>query len=390
MQIKTVTRSFFVAVLLAILLCAMPTPSRAQVAVSITIAPPILPVYVQPPCPVAGWLWTPGYWAWGPDGYYWVPGVWVEPPEVGLLWTPGYWGFVGGIYAWHAGYWGPHIGFYGGVNYGFGYTGFGFGGGYWSGGVFMYNRAVMNVNTTVIRNVYVDRTVINNRVTTTRASFNGPGGVVAQPTAREQAAANERHIQPSAVQVSHQERASQDRALLASVNHGRPSVAAVASVNDRRIGGAGRVAERTPAAEGRARENANAGRREGNVRSEARPVRPATERPAPREAERVNREPARPSPAERPAPRPSERVNREPARPNAVERPAPRESERVNREPARPVPQERPQVSHEAARPAPQERPQANHQAARPAAERPAPREARPAAPERNEKAPPR
>ena len=27
--------------------------------------PPPLPVYEQPPCPVEGYIWTPGYWAWG-------------------------------------------------------------------------------------------------------------------------------------------------------------------------------------------------------------------------------------------------------------------------------------------------------------------------------------
>ena len=67
------------------------------VAVSITVAPPVLPVYDQPPIPAPGYIWTPGYWAWGDDGYYWVPGTWVEPPAVGLLWTPGYWGWHDGI-----------------------------------------------------------------------------------------------------------------------------------------------------------------------------------------------------------------------------------------------------------------------------------------------------
>jgi WXXGXW repeat (2 copies) len=47
--------------------------------ISITIAPPALPVYVQPPIPEPGYLWTPGYWAYGPDGYFWVPGTWVRP-----------------------------------------------------------------------------------------------------------------------------------------------------------------------------------------------------------------------------------------------------------------------------------------------------------------------
>ncbi len=68
------------------------------ISVSITIAPPALPVYVQPQCPVDGYLWNPGYWAHGNAGYYWVPGVWVAPPQVGLLWTPPWWGFVGGVY----------------------------------------------------------------------------------------------------------------------------------------------------------------------------------------------------------------------------------------------------------------------------------------------------
>src|SRR6516162_11244676 len=97
-----------------------PAPA-AEVDVQANEPPPPLPVYEQPPCPVEGYIWTPGYWAWGIGGYYWVPGTWVAPPRVGLLWTPGYWAFAGGVYAFHAGYWGPHVGFYGGVNYGFGY-----------------------------------------------------------------------------------------------------------------------------------------------------------------------------------------------------------------------------------------------------------------------------
>ena len=109
------------ALLLALLVFLAPAASRAQVSldVSVHVGPPALPVYEQPPCPVEGYLWTPGYWAYGHHGYYWVPGVWVAPPRVGVLWTPGYWGWNEGVYVFHAGYWGPHIGFYGGVNYGF-------------------------------------------------------------------------------------------------------------------------------------------------------------------------------------------------------------------------------------------------------------------------------
>ena len=167
-------------VLFLLFLFATPAALSAQVAVAIHIGPPALPVYEQPPCPVEGNIWTPGYWGYGPAGYYWVPGVWVAPPRVGVLWTPGYWGFGGGIYAWHAGYWGPHVGFYGGINYGYGYGGVGFWGGRWAGGRFAYNTAVTNVNTTVVRNVYVNRTVINNTTVVNHASFNGEGSIAAR------------------------------------------------------------------------------------------------------------------------------------------------------------------------------------------------------------------
>jgi hypothetical protein len=217
--------------LIVLVLLAIPAASQAQIAVgvSIRVGPPALPAYVQPVCPAPGYIWTPGYWAYGPDGYYWVPGTWVMAPAVGVLWTPGYWGWGGGLYVWHAGYWGPHVGFYGGINYGFGYGGVGFVGGAWNGGVFSYNRAVTNVNVTVIHNTY-NQTVINNNTTTVnRASFNGgTGGTTAQPTATEQAAEREQHVQPTTAQMQHEHAAGTNRAQLASVNHGQPAVAASA------------------------------------------------------------------------------------------------------------------------------------------------------------------
>ena len=231
------------SILLLLFVLLIPAASFAQVAVSIRIGPPALPVYAQPPCPGDGYLWTPGYWSYGPAGYYWVPGVWVTPPRVGVLWTPGYWGFEGGFYGWHGGYWGPHIGFYGGINYGFGYGGVGFFGGRWDGGRFAYNTAVMNVNTTVVRNVYVDRTVINTTtVVNNHTSFNGPGGVGARPTATEQTVMQEQHVQPTSNQISHERAAGQDRNQLASENHGRPGTMAMDSVNGRRFNQQGRIA----------------------------------------------------------------------------------------------------------------------------------------------------
>jgi len=207
----------------ALLLAALPLASQAGVFVSVTIAPPVLPVYEQPPIPGPGYIWTPGYWAW--DGsYYWVPGTWVLAP-VGLLWTPGYWGWVDDVYFWHAGYWGPHVGFYGGVNYGFGYGGVGFVGGEWRGGELYYNRSVTNITNTRITNVY-NRTVVND-VTVNHTSFNGgPGGIAARPGARELAAEHERHLAPLQMQTAHRTMAAHDNGLRASVNGGRPTIAA--------------------------------------------------------------------------------------------------------------------------------------------------------------------
>ncbi len=181
-----------------------PPAPAAEFEVQATEAPPPLPDNEQPPPPDDGYLWTPGYWAWGGGGYYWVPGTWVQPPRVGVLWTPGYWGFVGGVYAFHAGYWGPHVGFYGGVNYGFGYGGVGFAGGRWVGNSFAYNRSVTNVtNVTVIHNTY-NETVVNNVTVNNRVSFNGgAGGIAAQPTAQERAAAAEPHVPPTTAQRQH-------------------------------------------------------------------------------------------------------------------------------------------------------------------------------------------
>src|SRR5438445_9010199 len=162
--------------LAGVLLVSSAALAQVSVGISVHVGPPALPVYEQPACPGDGFIWIPGYWYWGPDGYFWVPGTWVIAPRVGVLWTPGYWGWGGGVYIWHPGYWGPHIGFYGGINYGFGYTGVGYAGGYWRGGAFVYNRAVTNVNVTVVHNTY-NQTVINNNVAVNRVSYNGGAAV---------------------------------------------------------------------------------------------------------------------------------------------------------------------------------------------------------------------
>src|SRR5262252_2390542 len=214
------------SILFAVVVLFLSGVSSAQVLLSVNFSPPALPVYEQPLCPAEGYLWEPGYWAWSSyGGYYWVPGTWVLAPEPGLLWTPGYWAFGDGLYYWHPGYWDPMVGFYGGIPYGHGYPGSGYYGGYWRGRQFYYNQTVNNINVTNIHNIYT--TTVINTTTINRVSYNGgPGGIVARPVPKEEAAAHERQISPTAAQIQHERAASRDHELLASVNRGRPAIAA--------------------------------------------------------------------------------------------------------------------------------------------------------------------
>jgi hypothetical protein len=225
------SRSRFIgSLVLALALLGAPVASSAAVFVSVAIAPPPLPVYVQPDVPGDGYIWVPGYWAYGPYGYYWVPGTWVFAPYVGALWTPGYWGWGGTAYIWHSGYWGPRVGFYGGINYGFGYTGVGYYGGYWNRGAFYYNTAVNQINVTRIHNTYT-RTVVEN-ASASRVSHNGgAGGIAARPTAEERLAERDQHRARTPVQAQHERAASSNRAQHLSVNNGAPAVTATPRAN---------------------------------------------------------------------------------------------------------------------------------------------------------------
>ncbi len=220
--------SFSIALFLATsIMLAMPITSPAQVSVgvSITIAPPPLPVYTQPLCPGPGFIWIPGYWAWDPSyGYFWVPGMWAPAPFVGALWTPGYWAWNNGVYVWYEGYWGPVVGFYGGINYGFGYTGYGYSGGYWSSGRFYYNSSVNHINVTNITTVY-NRPI--GSVRPTGVSFNGGrGGSTARPSPQQLDAARQRRSALTSEQKHHMDVARGDPKQRASVNHGHPTIAA--------------------------------------------------------------------------------------------------------------------------------------------------------------------
>ena len=113
-------RIFFLAVLVSL----VPASSFAGVFLSVTIAPQRCRCMCSrfvPGTAISGPLAT------GPTGKpatsgYREPGC-LRPAGISLdSWLLGLgWRSL----LWHAGYWGPHVGFYGGVNYGYGYGGVG-------------------------------------------------------------------------------------------------------------------------------------------------------------------------------------------------------------------------------------------------------------------------
>ncbi len=216
---RTLKSAFAIFLLGSCAWTAIPAASHAQstecpvVGISSDEAPPPIPDYDQPPTPGPGFIWIPGYWQWNNVEYYWVPGTWMVPPTPGSLWTPGYWEFRDGAYVFNHGYWGPHVGFYGGIDYGYGYNGSGFEGG-------------------KIK-----------RPATNRASFNGgPQGIAAKPTSEDEAAATEPHFAPTRLQTELMREASKMDSLFESTNHGKPGIAATSRPGD--FGGPGVVAAR--------------------------------------------------------------------------------------------------------------------------------------------------
>jgi len=269
--------SFLRLLLVALVVLLASTAALSQVGISVSFGPPPLPVYEQPVCPGDGYIWVPGYWAWDDDydDYYWVPGTWVEAPEVGYLWTPPWWGWENGAYLFHAGWWGPEVGFYGGIDYGFGYFGEGFVGGRWEGGHFFYNRSVTNINVVNIRNVYNE----NVNVRENHVSYNGGrGGIEARPRPQDEAAARGRHIGPVAAQTEHVRAARGNPELRASTNHGRPPVAATGRAGEFRGGSV--VPARAAGGEYHPPANRGGERATGAERQPADHA-PAGERPAP-------------------------------------------------------------------------------------------------------------
>jgi len=194
--------------------------------------PPTLPDYEQPPCENDGYIWQPGYWAYNNRNldYCWIPGIWIAPPRPEVLWTPPYWGYEGGGYHFHQGYWAHEVGYYGGINYGFGYTGHGFYGGEWREGRFNYNTVYVRINPAMVHHNYEIRRVeiLHEH---NRPSFNGPRGVLIKPTHEELVEMNRVHIRPTREQVLHTKVSFSDRNQFAKINHGEPRFLSMNKIN---------------------------------------------------------------------------------------------------------------------------------------------------------------
>src|SRR5690242_3967358 len=329
---RSVVSGLIGSLLLVLAMLAAPAKSSASVGIFVSFGPPALPYYEQPPIPGPGYIWTPGYWDWDPDfGYFWVPGTWVPAPFVGAVWTPGYWGWDadGDGYVYYPGYWGTEVGFYGGIDYGYGYPGQGYYGGQWRGDRFYYNREVTHITNVNIVNVYNQRVVVNNNGP--RISYNGGGGGIdARPTSAEMAAARTRRSGAVSQQLQQQQVARNEPAQRARENHGKPEVAATAMPGEFRGNGAVR-ASRAGAPYKEPPRNANNGQPAG--RSQPAPVerRPGANAPNPAPANprmerRAPEQPGTEPPANRnnrrPESQPAPRESLPPeARPNAPEQP---------------------------------------------------------------------
>jgi hypothetical protein len=222
-MISTVFKRSLLAPGLALL---APLAAWSQVSISVNMAPPPLPLYAQPSIPGDGYLWTPGYWAWDPDDgdYTWVPGTWVMPPSEGLLWTPGYWAYANQGYGWHRGYWGSRVGYYGGLNYGYGYNGSGYDGGRWERGHFRYNSAVNNLPSGRVHDVY--RGPGAQRPAPTDSFTGGSSHYRRPPSAIERRYEGAEHGRPTPEQMEHEHRALGVPEQRMGYNHGIPPTAA--------------------------------------------------------------------------------------------------------------------------------------------------------------------
>ena len=114
--------------------------------------------------------------------------------------------------------------FYGGINYGFGYSGDGYQRGRWQKTAFLYNQAANNLGAVKVAHTYDQAIPVDNSAV--QASFNGGSrGTKTQPTSEQEELAHGEHVAPTAKQQAHFEMAAKDRSLYSKLNGGEPGIA---------------------------------------------------------------------------------------------------------------------------------------------------------------------
>jgi hypothetical protein len=75
--------------------------------VFLQIGPPAPVAVVAPVPPLApyGYVWQPGYYAWGGAAYRWVPGVWARTPFARAAWVSPRWMYERRGWFFARGYW---------------------------------------------------------------------------------------------------------------------------------------------------------------------------------------------------------------------------------------------------------------------------------------------
>jgi hypothetical protein len=84
-------RRFFGALLMVVMIGAVPADARPRHRVYVPVAPPPPIVETRIVAPGPGFVWVPGFYTWDGVAYVWVPGRWVRPPRVHAVWVPARW-----------------------------------------------------------------------------------------------------------------------------------------------------------------------------------------------------------------------------------------------------------------------------------------------------------
>jgi hypothetical protein len=79
--------------------------TSAKTRVFVRVAPPATVIETPGSPPMAGYVWTPGYYRWDGNAYNWTAGQWVMPPHHHAHYVAGRWRHHHGQYYFEEGHW---------------------------------------------------------------------------------------------------------------------------------------------------------------------------------------------------------------------------------------------------------------------------------------------